>query len=235
MTSSDKKIANRIQKMIDMAQSTNHEGEAAVLMGQIRRLMDKHNMSEIDLVKLREEDPLGVNAPEFSHRVNDSWMFELTSIMAQYYGGHVVRFNCRVSKHTRYISVVGPESTRAVMSYMVPYVRKEILTRGRKLFLETDTYKSLNAARRSLANAMIKRIQKMYWERQTDLTGVAKKNELVVVDAVEAFMHEAFDDLDMKKTVEIKTHWDSVKEAEKVGLDLQMSENQKETTLRIGG
>lgn len=217
------KIANRIRKLIEKAESSNYTGEAEALMENVRRLMDKHNLSEVDLEKLRDEDPIGGDNRVFVHRVNDSWMFDLSSAVAHYFGCRVVRTSDLRTKHTKYISVFGSESARAVVAYMVPYVRTEVLRRGAKLYEENPyTYKSINAARRSLANAMIGRIQKMCNAREGGLSEAQRGNELIVVDAVDSYIKDVYPTLKEAKHTHLSTHAKSAKEARKIGLFEQL-------------
>jgi hypothetical protein len=227
------KIAQRIQKILDKANSTDSDAEAAMLMQKVHNMLDKHGMDLLELGKL-DEDPLGVQKGAVECAPSEKWQVRLIQQVARYYGcqtvykpGYINRLNGFRCPTT--ISLAGRESARMTVKAMWPFIRQQVRALGRQLAKETGRGPSSEV--NAVANALTLRIHRLV-EQQESVVPQKTRNALVPVDEIEAVLAEAFPDLVGGKKVRISSNSKARDAASKVSLYRQTgsSRGQKRLT-----
>lgn len=221
MTDQERKIIDRIKKVLAKAEGTNNQAEAEMLMAKVQSMLEEHNLNMLDVATLDADDPMGTDMNVFKFRTNDSWMRHLSSALARYYGCRIVLDYDYRTKHTRLIHVSGRESNRITWALMVPFVKKQVMALGRQLHKDEPwQYTSANMASRHIANALVTRINRLNAEKaKEDQQRVARgENALVPVDLIEAEMERAFSNLVSGRSTSIRSSGAARKAAEGVSL-----------------
>lgn len=224
----NRKIMERIQKVLNKAQGTDNEAEAEMLMAKVQAMLEEHNFTMLDLDNLEEVDPVGTEKHVFKYRVNDSWMRKLSHAVARYYGCETVHSYDPYAKHTKMVSFTGRQSNRETVKVMLPYVKKRVLEEGRKLHKEKPfEYTSDRMAARHIANAKVSQIWVLIREneaRQEELTK-GTGTELVPVSEIEIAQNEAFPNLTKGRATTTRTTRAAQEAASKITLNRQTTHN----------
>lgn len=196
-------IAQKIAKLIALADSTTHPEEADTFMAKAQALMVAHGLSLLDLGRLDAEDPVGRDMEFYSYgNANAGWRGVVLSQLAQFYGCKTVR----VSRgRTDTFCLFGRESARITVMLMWPYVYRQILSTGAELH-KAGLYKGVKTAQAHVANALALRINKLVKEQQTSTPAAPRGlNALVPVDIIEQEMAVAFPNLKEGKARTVNT------------------------------
>lgn len=224
----EQKIADKIRKVLAKAEGTNNPQEAEIFMAKAEALLHEHNLSMLDLNDLDTVDPVGLDRSVLKHRVNDSWMGSLAGAIARYYGCRVVLAGDAKAKHTKHIHVAGRQSNRVTVELMLPWIRSQVMARGRQLYNENPgEYKSDRSAARMVANALTFRVNKIVAEQKKEETTVTSKgsktHSLIPVDMIEDVMKAEFPNLRKGRQTSVSTKKSAVAAAAGINLSRQTS------------
>lgn len=138
-------IANviaRVNKLRELAKGTTNEHEAAAATGQAARLIDKHQLSEMDLQVKGEKDaePISVlNDPLYKTGRAMAWISKLAVVLCEHYGctgywDHVVDPMTIANKNPKAVrdsykafKMVGRTSDAEVIRYMFDWLQPVIV------------------------------------------------------------------------------------------------------------
>lgn len=218
-------IADRITKMIELAESTTHPAEAETFMAKVQALLEQHGMSMLELGTLSSDDPVGCSKDVGTYNNMESSYRDVAFEVAEYYG-------CEATVGKRYVSkpntkkgyvfhnavtVYGRESARITFTLMWPYIKKSISRAARELSKQNGELIAKNM--RWVADALTHRVAYINLQKKKDnqklkvnTTGV---NALVPVDLIKQAMP---DDL---KTVR-ERNWETTSGARKAAGDINL-------------
>lgn len=217
------KIAQRIAKIIEKAESTNNASEAAMLMDNAHKMMEKHGLDLLSVDKLNDQDPVGHehNGVE----VNSSWKRRIAVSVAKFYGvNSVAVFGNGKKVH---LTLVGRLDARETFKVMFPFVLGQInaLAAGG---VKEGKYPTKGKAERRISNALCSIIYRMVKERLEEHAAhnvpVKGTNALVPVDLIENEVQEAFNGrrLGAMRSSSVKVSEHARNDAATVNLDLQV-------------
>lgn len=225
-------VADKIRKLIAVADGSSHPEEADAFMAKAHALMQAHGLSLLDLGRLGE-DAVGLDKDAMQHSAAYGFMTKVASAMAKYYGCKIVL--TREGRNESY-SVAGRESARITFVLMVPFVHRQIMELGRVGF-NAGKYANRMQAVTRIGNAVALRIWQMVRgqeaaaakaKAEAEATGASTAryattgvNALVPVDLLETAIAEAFPDLRKAKITSLKTDSYSKEAANKVNLNSQ--------------
>ena len=251
------KIADKISKLIAHADSTTNEEEAATFMKKVRDLLEQHGMSLMDVGRLQEDDPLGVDKDSVYYNVPDGCFRDLIFELAEYYGCkatigkrqvRTTHKNARHSFVTRMaVTLYGRESARVTFQLMWPYVERELRRRAR--IMHDDEKKELEEAFGSMknvpkkyrstflkqlgfvSNSLMFRVAKHNMENRPPVEDNDNPNALVPVNLIDQLLPENLQEAKARKHA-ISTR--SEAEAKDINLEMQMAKEEGEENLAIG-
>lgn len=192
-------IAVKIKALLAKAQSTDNEAEAEAFFAKAYELMEKHQISTLDL---ESEDPMGEEA---TYRKNGQaapdWDFRLLSAVAAYYGCKAIQ--CETwGNHPKtgiytwlghQMTIVGRLSARVTTiemhKYLVGAVRKLGKQRAADMGVNADT-----AARR-IGVALRSRVHSLAPKPEVAPSTNAGKNALMTLDALTLWIEKNYPDL----------------------------------------
>ena len=224
MTTEERKIIDRIRKVLAKAEGTNNIAEAEMLMAKVAAMLEEHNLELLDIGTADADDPIGTTKEVATHLVNDSWMRNMVSALARYYGCRLVYTGLTKNKTALHVS--GRESARITTQLMVPFVRKQVLAKARELVNEQpENYRNNRVAARRVANALTMRVNALAREQQEkeEQRVASGERALVPVDMIEAEMERAFGPLGTSRKTKIITSRGAMEKAAGISLSRQMS------------
>lgn len=200
-------IAEKIKKILEKAASTEHEGEASVLIETAQRLMEKH---QLELWEVEGAgDPIGSTFTEFYQSGASSYKPQVRRALARLYGCTVVILNdVKVDPKLKRgftagfkDDIIGPESARITTDLMTDYVWAQINREAARL--EKQGHGKRSALGRQIANALCQRIWIMVRDQETEAPKARTEtaNALVVQmrNAVEDYRDERYPNLRTSK------------------------------------
>lgn len=185
MTKDERKIHERIAKVLAKAEGTNNEAEAEMLMAKVHSMLQEHNLTMVDVSKADQFDPMGNDRGVASCLVNDSWMVYVASALCKYYGAEMIY--SRAGKNKKVFNIVGRESARVTSALMIPFVKNQVMQIAKRLE-EEGQYRNRRIAARNVGNALASRIWKLVQQEQKkDRERVARgERALVPIDQLKA-------------------------------------------------
>lgn len=174
-------IKNRIRAILAKAESTEHEGEAAVFMAKAQELMEKY---QVELFELHTEDPIGVTMGCEGQQGPPKYKTDVQCYLARYYGCRGITTG--TTKHWR-VELVGPESARITTEIMTDFVWAQVCKEASHL---AKTHPGKNRAMwiRDIAKALCVRLYQLSKAKETQPAKEGTSYSLVVVDAVANYL-----------------------------------------------
>ena len=77
----DRKIIDRIRKVLAKAEGTDNSAEADMLMAKVNSMLREHNLELLDIETAGSDDPLGVDRNADHCWKSNSWV-QLTNILS---------------------------------------------------------------------------------------------------------------------------------------------------------
>lgn len=112
------KLIQRIKKLFALANNNPNKNESSLAMSAAKKLLDKHNLSMIELEE--KDNPVGV---KFEDNTNSPWIRIIyASICKLYNCQYLIDKNYKPIKHV----LIGTESNRVTASIVSDYVISEI-------------------------------------------------------------------------------------------------------------
>ncbi|HVJ71219.1 MAG TPA: DUF2786 domain-containing protein [Sphingomicrobium sp.] len=234
------KIIARIKALIAKANSTEHEAEAEAFMAKAASLLEEH---QIDASKLDTSgDPVIVKADAFEQTDSSpSWYKDLYVALGALFGCRavkqpkIIRTSTGLNRWGYAIELTGRESAIVTTDLMFPWVKSQVLAKGREVAKVTGKPPAKQA--RLVGNALVRRIYRLVALERARTVGdgpktEAARNALVVKDQVDAKFEEHYgDELDKERNVQRKSDWLSREAADSIGLHRQAGASE---TLQIG-
>lgn len=199
-------IIARIQQLVAKADSTDSMAEAETIMVMVRKLLDAHGISLLEVAKFANDyDPVGTTNNIYGFWAADNWMRKLSSAAGKFYGVEVVWTKTASQKNYTQIAVIGRESCRAAYAAMMPYLRGQVRRLASRGWMHYH-YSSESKGRTQIGVALANRLYALAAEKEREarvpgITG-SGMNMLVPVDMIAVVQREAFPDL---KLVSLKT------------------------------
>ena len=169
------KIIDKISKCLRLSESCN-PNEAAAALRQARRLMQKHNISEVDIHTAQMEE---ASAEKGSHYNPPFWSLALSDIVAK-------AFDCRVLIGRRYgkqpeYRFIGLDCSPTVASYTFTILFRKLEQARDAFLLEPDGMDEVEANRRKdvFAQAWLFRVANKVKEFVADESVCKVVNEYV--------------------------------------------------------
>jgi len=188
------KIADKIRKILAVADSTTNPDEADTFMAKAQSMLEAHGLSLLDLGRLDSEDPMGTDRDATKNFVAESWLKIVSACLARYYGAERVTSQY---KNTINHAVIGRESARITYQLMQPFVARQVRQLARGAF-KAGEFRSESRAKTAIGNALALRIDRLASEqedrRKEDLPGKGL-NALVPVDLIRLEMEAQFPNL----------------------------------------
>lgn len=215
MTDDKRTIAQKINKILEKAQSTDQAGEAEVLMEKVHAMLEQHGLDLLDLGTLDADDPVGVDKSVATFWASASFTGMLASCAARYYGCETI-----VSRqgNKRWISVAGRESARVTFRLMFPFILEQVQKEASELVKQRKA-SSRSRAMTAVGNALAYRLSSLTVEKKDQSTETGKA--LIPVDMIDLAMSDAFPDLRRLKPRAVKTTAAAVTAAEGISLHRQ--------------
>jgi len=220
-------IVEKIKKIVAKAESTTSPEEAQAFMEKAQQLMMEHGFTLLDLGKLDDEDPVGVDKGA-RRMTNGAWEQAVLSMLGPYYG-------CRVIiEGGKMLGVAGRESARVTFLLMAPFVVAQVRAAARRAY-KAGEFTSAGRARTAIGNALALRIRDLVRaEREkTTGTGLRGMNALVPVDSVQAAMEEAYGKLGKGRARSLRTSAAGKRAAQ--GISLRKQTGRAPATRQISG
>lgn len=227
------KIADKINKILAKANSTNSDAEAEALMAKVHSMLEQHGMDLLDLGQM-DSDPVGVDLDAVQMAPAEKWQARLLHQVARYYGCDTVHTQGYTSGKMRIpstMAIAGRESARVTVQAMWPFIRQQVRQLGRDLAKRTGRGPASEV--NAVANALTQRVYDLYRAEQRS-NDIAKRNKvvnaLVPVDEIQAAKEAAFPGgLKQRKGVKLRSHMAAKDAADKVSLYRQTgsSKNQR--------
>ena len=228
------KMKTKIQNLINKAEGTDNEHEAALFMSKAMELMQEH---QIELHDLNQDDEINSTIGMTASGSAPSWKKKVMSQLARYYGCQVVLCDCMVTlKNGRFVrgyklDLIGPESARATTEIMFPFVVKQIQAAGNRLAKMNGT----KAAReqRSVGNELVFRIGRLNAENK--IATEAKQHQvpgLIRTDQVIAFRDQKYANLSKGRGSRLSSGAGAAGAAGKISLSRQVGSGSSQK--RIG-
>ena len=178
-----KSIADKIRKILALADSTAHPEEAASFMEKAQEMLEAHGLSLLDLGRLDSDDPIGTDRDAAKHYAAENWLGLVSGQLAHFYGAEMITSR---EKNTYYHAVVGRESARLTYHLMQPFVARQVRQLARAA-LKDGYFRSESSAKTSIGNALALRIHRLVEgqveRRKEDQPGKGL-NALVPVDMI---------------------------------------------------
>lgn len=228
------KIADKIKKLIAVADGTSNQYEAESFMAKVHDLLQAHGMTMLDLGKLGE-DAVGIDVDAIETSATYSWMNSVGSALGEYYGCKLVSMK---RKNAVIWTVAGRESARVTFTLMLPYVQRQVQALGLEAF-RAGVYKSRLQSVARIGNAVAFRIWAMNREAAAATAAKAKEaadaglstaayatkgvNALVPVDIIEALVADTFPELRKGRATKLTTDSYARDAAKKVNLSSQVN------------
>lgn len=211
------KIADKISKLLAIADSTVHKEEADAFMAKAHALLEEHGLSLLDLGKLNSEDPVGNSGNIYTS--SDPWKDQVAFKLACYYGCEMI--TRRSGKTTRGFYVIGRESARITFQLMLPFVLRQVAALALSE-LAKGHYRTAARARTSIANALAIRLWKLTEanEKARPASHGSGINALVPVDLIEHLIKQDFPVVKPSKA-RYDHDYNAVEVANKVSLNQQ--------------
>lgn len=215
----DKKIIDRINKLIALSQSPNaNEAESAAQAAA--ELMQQYDVSLSQLEAGKLEDTLGeIGTTEGSERTQlFPWEKTLAMIIANHFNCISYRTRINTSRGYYYtyrhaMNFVGHESNRVTANLMYEWLRSAIYKKARH-------YSKQIAMQNSFAYGCVKALQAKYWNDKE--THEANDNSLMVVDQVQQWM-DSHMNLKSGKSRAVSTYSGAVASGMQAGKDLSLN------------
>ena len=185
-------IARKIAAIISKADSTTHPEEAAAFMAKAHQMLEQHGIDLMDLGRLNEGDPVGVDREAGKVARSYPWALPLMHQLGLYYGVQTVY--TQVYGSDTLISCAGRLSARTTFSLMWPYVLRQVQNLARIAYNEGH-YKTRMKAVAAVADAMTYRLSRLIADRQPARGSRATQNALVPVDEIQQALEQAFPNL----------------------------------------
>ena len=215
-----KSIADKIRKILALADSTSHPEEAASFMEKAQEMLEAHGLSLLDLGRLDSDDPIGTDRNATKHYAADNWLGLVSGQLARFYGAELVSSR---NKNTYQHAIVGRESARLTYQLMQPFVARQVRQLAKE-GVKAGDYKTESRAKTAIGNALAYRIhllaQVQVDRRKEDQPGKGL-NALVPVDMIALEVADQFPNLRAVKNRTVSTSAASRETAEKVNLNLQ--------------
>lgn len=188
-------IKSKISKILEKANSTTHEGEAAALIAKAEALMAKHQIEAFELGD--NSDPVGMTQGVQAQSGPIAYKSHLQLALAKYYGCRAIRK--MQDRRIWIVELVGAESARITTELMTDFVWQQCNAEARKI-AKAEGIKP-GPVQRRIINALCARIYDLVADRQetTPKTKIAQKNALVQVDAIEAWITKHYPNLSSSK------------------------------------
>ena len=185
------KIIERVRALLAMGSDTSSPNEAAIALGRARKLMDKHQVTAID-IENAEEDDFGENAFTSDSNQNRTWVGILVVSIAKL-NSCVVGVSPRYSRKERIKYVFkGFEEDSQLCNFMMAYLSDAV-----KVFYKEDQEKyglkgasDKNSYFIGFSSGINARIEKIIKERELNKHVLSSSTALVV--AKDAMVAERF-------------------------------------------
>lgn len=182
------KIKAKIAALFAKAEGTDNEHEAETFMAKAQEMLQKHNLSRLDLDPEGHTDPLGHDAEAYTWFASSSWHATLYHAVSNYYGCQMVRDKIDSNKFAAIL--IGREGARDTVKIAYPFIVKQVALQAKalqKLYPEMST----SIARRQVAVALSSRI----WDlvHKWSLNKGNEEKVLVVVDENKIYMDNLMD------------------------------------------
>ena len=212
-------IARKIAAIISKADSTTHPEEAAAFMAKAHRMLEQHGIDLMDLGRLNEGDPVGVDLEAGKVARSYPWALPLMHQLGRYYGVQTVY--TQIYGSDTVIACAGRLSARTTFQLMWPYVLRQVQNLARIAYNEGH-YKNRMKAAAAVADAMTYRLAGLVRERQPARGSVATQNALVPVDEIKHAMEEAFPNLRKSRARKLTADRRAHELAGQISLDSQV-------------
>lgn len=209
-------IADKIRKLIALADSTTHPEEADTFMGKAQSLMMAHGLSLLDLGRLDSEDPVGTDMNAVEMKASYDWAEKIMFAAARYYGCEAVMFK---RKGGYSIALVGRESARVTAALLIPFIIRQA-SKAAGEGVKSGLFPNRRVAHNHISIALRNRI----W-RETDVSNKQADgrglNALVPVDVIQLELEAQFPNSRTARSAKNITSRAAVELASKVSLNLQ--------------
>ena len=209
-------IADKIRKIIALAESTTHPDEADAFMAKAQDLMMSHGMSLLDIGRLDADDPVGTDRDVTTANTSAAWRVQVGGALAKYYGCEMITGK---SGTMTMMHLVGRESARVTFSLMVEYVFRQVRSQAH-IAHKAGVYGNHKLAMTAVGNALALRIWKLVRDQRANTTsGIGKgMNALVPVDMIDLEKRRAFPSLRTRPARPLKTDSAAMAAADKISL-----------------
>lgn len=214
----NKKIIDRLNKMMALGKNNGNEGDTAMRMAE--RLMDEYGITVEQLEESRMEDEfgdMGITAMKAKSTRPKPWENSLADTIARHFGCiYVLEKRCSFDTNfkTRYsVKFVGHESNRITCEVLYEWLHKKFIKEAKTLYKEQgylrDSY--LYGASYTLA-------------KKYNLKSVSTENSnsLMVISAVQRYMNDTMSVREARKRTH-KVISDSFKCGQKLGESISLN------------
>lgn len=212
-------IARKIAAIISKADSTAHPEEAAAFMAKAHQMLERYGIDLMDLGRLNESDPVGVDYEAVKVARSYPWALPLAHQLGRYYGVRTVY--TEVYGSDTIIACAGRLSARTTFQLMWPYVLRQVQNFARIAYNEGH-YKSRMKAVAAMADAMTYRLSRLAADRQPARGSTTTQNALVPMDEIKQVLEEAFPSLRSARRRKLSADSRAHELAEKISLDSQV-------------
>lgn len=213
------KIKTRIQALLAKARSTEHEAEAELFMGKAMELLEQYQLDIGDLTDANDpiQNHMGLHAAASGH----AWRWKLYRAVGALYGSKGIYVQCSLKddkgeyvrdKHGRLIDayefrLIGRESAIITTNLMYPWIVSQVRDAAKAICKQhvADGYKPMSeqGQAKRVAAALIARIWSLVAQNKASTesvgTEVARRNQLMTVDAVEAAFAQHYPSTELMK------------------------------------
>lgn len=211
------KIKTRIQALLAKARSTEHEAEAELFMGKAMELLEQYQLDIGDLTDANDPilNHMGLHAAASGH----AWRWKLYRAVGALYGSKGIYVECWLKddkgefvmdKHGRYIDgyefrLIGRESAIITTDLMYPWIVSQVRDAAKTICKQhvADGFKPMSeqGQAKRVAAALIARIWSLVAQNKEApaSTEVARRNQLMTVDAVEAAFSQHYPSTELMK------------------------------------
>lgn len=168
----NKKIIERIKKLLSLAQS-NNENEALSSLSKARELMAKYKieMAEVKNKEEQKEEVINGKMEEFTHDGRTIWKSLIVKVVADNFGCY-----CYIDRDKKFV-ILGKETDVSVCKGMITFAIKIVEKEGNKL---ANAYKRMGYSTRGLkkeygigfARGLEKKFEEQNQQESNSNTGV---------------------------------------------------------------
>ncbi len=177
------KIKAKIAALIAKAEGTDNEHEAETFMSKAHELLERYNLSRLELDPEGHTDPLSHDTEAFTWFASSSWHGNLYNAASHFYGCKMIRNKIGANKYSSIL--IGREAARETVKIMYPYIVEQVKAHAKTLQTRYPQM-SQSIARRQMAAALTSRIWNLVHKWSLDKGNEEKA--LVPVDENQAYM-----------------------------------------------